>query len=253
MNFAERMGGAFGSADAYRDAAAGGTGRMIGYVALLIVVATAAVTVKTHIALVQALELAKPWVREHVPEIRIQDGKVTSPAPQPYVQQSKEFTFILDTTGQTTALDPKVEQGVLLTATEIIYRRSAVRTETYSLAQVKQLLIAPATIETWISTAQQWLWVAIAIAAFTGLWITKLLQVFFWSLLGLLLRAMLKRAVTYRGLLHVGFYALTVPVLAESALFLAGVQVPGPVVLALYLAYLTWGVSVQPEAPQAAA
>lgn len=251
MSLVSRLAGAFSRADAYRDAATTGTGRMLGYAAILITAMTVVVTVKSHLALVQALEQAKPWVRAHVPEITIQDGKVSSPVPQPYIQQGEEFTFILDTTGQTTALE--APRGMLLTATELIYRKSAVETRRYSLAQIKALTITPPIVEAWMAMAQQWLWVAVGVAAFAGLWIAKLAQVLFWSLLGLLVRAVFKRAVSYRGLFNVGVYALTVPMVLEAALVLAGIRVPGLLILAVYLGYLSWGVSVQPEAQAATA
>ncbi|GEM_PF-6654848 len=243
MNFFGRVAGAFGRADAYRDAAGWSLGQTVGYAAALIALATAVITVKSHLGLVQGLERSKPWVRAHVPEIRIQDGQVTSPAPQPYVQTGKDFQFVLDTTGQVTALE--APHGLLVTADELVYKKSAVETRRYSLAQVKELLITPAVVEQWLTMAQHWLWVAVAMAVFVGLWIAKLLQVFFWSLLGLLVRAVFKRKISYRGLLRVGAYALTVPMLMETTLFLAGVPASGWLMLAAYLGVLAWGVSVQ--------
>lgn len=250
MSFFGRVAGAFGRADAYRDAAGWSLGRTFGYAAILISVMTVIVTVKSHVALVQGLEQAKPWVRAHVPEIRIQDGKASSPVPQPYIQQGEEITFILDTTGQTTALE--APRGLLLTATELIYKKSAVETRRYSLAQIKALTITPPLVEAWMATAQKWLWVAVGLAAFAGLWIVSLVRVLFWSLLGLLVRAVFKRAVSYRGLFNVGVYALTGPMVLEAVPYmLAGIKVPGLLFLAVYLGYVAWGVSVQPEQMQA--
>lgn len=245
MSFFGRIAGAFGRADAYRDAAGWSLGQTVGYAAALIALATAVITVKSHLGLVQGLERSKPWVQAHVPEIRIQDGKVTSPAPQPYIQTGKEFQFVLDTTGQVTALEAPT--GLLLTASELVYKKSAVETRRYSLAQVKELLITPAVVEHWLTLAQHWLWVAVAVGVFVGLWIVKLLQVLVWSLFSLLVRAVFKRGIGYRGLVRVGVYALTVPMLLETALFLAGVPASGWLMLAAYLGILAWGVSVQPE------
>ena len=80
------------SADAYRDAATGRVGRMVGSLAVLITIATALVTIRAHVTLVRALEDAKPWVKAHIPEIQITKGTASSPAAQARTPPAYRYT-----------------------------------------------------------------------------------------------------------------------------------------------------------------
>jgi len=255
MGLWARLWGSAWSADAYHDAAAGRVGRMLGYLALLITLATALITMRTHVAMVEALELAKPWVKAHVPEIHIAKGTASSPVAQPYVFEEKGVGFVLDTTGATTDLDPKYPRGVLLTKTELVYRRSAIETRRYALAQLPDMVINEATIGRALDLAKSWLWLAIAVGVFLWLWMAKLLQVLCWSLLGLLVNALGKRSLRYGALWNIGILALTVPMAFDVVLVLTGARIPaqGLLSLALYLGYLVWGILSQPSSAEATA
>ena len=252
-----RMWGSVWSANAYHDAATGRVGRMLGYLAVLITIATALLTVRTHVVLVRALEDGKPWIKAHIPEIRIEKGTASSPVAQPYVREGRRVGFVLDTTGATTDLDPKYERGLLLTKTELIFRTSAIETRRYELAKVPDLVINGAMIGDALdgALAKPWLWPVIALGTFLWLWVAKLVKVLFWSLLGLLVNTLSKRGLRYGALFNVGILALTVPTAFDVVLVLAGVRIPvqGLLALALYLGYLMWGVLSQPSSAEATA
>jgi len=250
-----RLWGSAWSANAYRHAAAGRVGRMLGYLALLITLATALLTIRTHVTLVRALEEAKPWVKAHIPEIRIEKGTASSPVTQPYVFEEDGAGYVIDTTGATTDLDPKYTRGALLTKTELIYRESAVESRRYKLAQVPDMVINEATIGRALDLAKSWLWLAVAVGVFLWLWIAKLLQVLFWSLLGLLVNALSKRSLRYGALFNIGILALTVPTAFDVVVAVAGASIPaqGLLSLALYLGYLVWGILSQPSSAEATA
>jgi hypothetical protein len=258
---AERLGlwsrvwGSAWNAAAYRDAAAGRVGRMIGYLAVLITIATVCLTIRAQVTLGQVLEVAKPWVKAHIPEIQITKGTASSPVKQPYIWEEGGMGFVLDTTGATTNLAPKYERGVLLTKTELVYRQSPIETRRYELAQLPDMVINEATIGRVVDLAKSWLWLAIAVGLFLWLWIAKLFQVLFGSLLGLLVNALSKRALRYGALFNIGVLALTVSTAFDVVIGLTGARIPaqGLLSLALYLGYLAWGILSQPSAAEATA
>ena len=246
------------SAEAYREIAAGGMGRAFGYLAVLIALATAVFTVAAQIGISRAVaefKSSRLW-EQNLPEIRLAGGKVSSPAQQPYVKEIKGTLFVLDTTGTTTDLDPKYEQGVLVTQSEVVVRRfrSIRETRRYALDQVSDMVLNQANIERILERVGQWAWLAVGIAVLIWLWIAKLIQVLFWSLLSLSVNAIAKRSLSYGTLFRIGVLALTVPLAYDVLVAVLGWTraFSGLIALALYLGYLIWGILAQPEPAQAA-
>ena len=64
---------------------------------------------------------AAEWVDRHLPAFSLQDGRVTSAAPQPLRAGSDDFLFILDTTGATTQPDTNFLQGILLKSDSFVF------------------------------------------------------------------------------------------------------------------------------------
>lgn len=239
--------GSAGTPEAYRDVASGGTGRMMGYLALLIAIATVVVTLQVQIASVVAMKIGGPWLKQHVPEIHITKGLASSPVKQPYVFEEHGFGFVVDTTGVTRDLDPKYKQGVLLTKSELVFRKSDVETRRYSLAKSPDMVVNETTIDAMLTTIRQWLWVIVGLGVFFGLWVVKLVQIFLWSLVGLLVAHLAPRPLAYRAIWNLAIYALTVPLVFDLVKGFLGWHIPGLGLfsLAIYAGYLTWGILVQ--------
>ncbi len=253
MTFWGLLRGAAGDRAAYRDAAAGRPGQLLGYLVLLITVATVGVTVKVHRAVSQGLEEAGPWLKANMPDIRIANGVVSSPVAQPYVWEQEEFVFILDTTGETTALDLRYPRGILLTQTSLLYRKSPRESREYSLREVKAFELDDAAIDRFIAAGRRWLWIFFAVAIWLANLVMRTLQALAWTLLGVAVNAVSRRGLRYAALFNLGVLALTVPIVFDLAMVLGGVQARGArlVSAGLYAGYLVWGILAQPE-PSAA-
>lgn len=236
------------SAAVYREAAAGGVRSALGYLVALIAVTTVVITPLTHVQTNRALQTIKPLVLEHVPELIIQNGHLSSPVAQPYVWEHEGFGFIVDTTGTVTVVSPVYDQGVLLTETELIYRRSLAETRRYSLSEFTNVVINQETLKRWFDALASWLWVFVAIGTLAWLWIAKLVQILLWSGPGWLAAKLTRRSLSYRAVFNLAVVAITVPIafdLLALELGWADWRV-GVASLALYAAYLAWGIFVQP-------
>ncbi len=237
----------------YRSAAVSGTGNLVGYLAVLILIGTASITIQAQIAvtrLVSAFKTERLWER-HLPEIRIMNGRASSPDPQPFVSKREGFVFILDTSGDTIDLDPTYRQGILVTRTDLVYRRERglLETRRYPLDQLPNLLLNQATVERVLEVAVRWGWVVVGLGSLVWLWIAQPLQVLFWSLVGLVVNAFSKRSLRYAAIYKVGIIALTPPLCFDVVKRLAGWRGPGfwCLSLLLYVGYLVWGILVQPR------
>ncbi|MBI3319659.1 MAG: DUF1189 domain-containing protein [Candidatus Omnitrophica bacterium] len=245
------------SAEAYREIAAGRTAKAFGYLAALIAIATVVFTIAAQIGASRAVDEFKRsrlW-EQNLPEIRIAGGKVSSPAQQPYVKEIGGTVFVLDTTGATTDLDPKYEQGVLVTQSEVIVKRLRGIRETrrYALDQVPDMVLNQANVEQLLARVRQWAWLVVGIGDLIWLWIAKLVQVLFWSLLSLSVNNIGKRNARYGALFRIGILALTVPLAYDVLVAVLGWArgFSGLISLALYLGYLIWGVLSQPKPAEA--
>lgn len=246
--------GSLGRAEVYRQVAGARVARLLGYLTVLVTVVVAVQTVWVHVAVVRGLTEFGPWLKERLPEIHVTNGQASSPAAQPYVWEGERFAFVLDTTGATTALEAKYAQGLLLTKTELLYREGPGRERRYSLAEVRSFALTAETMDRWIKLLQSWLWVVVAVVLWGWRWLTTILQVALWSLVGLLVNAISRRGLRYTALFNIGILALTAPLLFDTLAMIAGVAFPGLglISLAIYAGYLIRGILVQPPPAPAA-
>lgn len=247
-DFLQRLTDSVYRAGAYRQVAAERTGSLFVYLAVLILIATIVTTVLAQIRISSAMEMAKPWLKEAVPQLRIENGRVSSQVQQPYVWENEEFAIILDTTGAVTRLDSEYEQGVLITERKLFVRRSPTESREYDLSQFPDLVLNDAAWDEWIGTIRSWIWVVVATSTFLWLWVLKLIHVLIWSTLGLLVAPLLQRKLTFRALWNISIYALSAPLLYDLALNILGLaQWPllSLLSLVLYAGYWCWGIFVQ--------
>ncbi len=241
----------------YREAAAGRVGGSLGYLTLLVLLATVVTTFQVQTAFSRSVWEFKQsrWWENNFPEIQLTQGKVSSPAKQPVVVEQKDFVFILDTTGAITDLDPKYPEGLLLTQTELLYRRQRGVQETHRIALegLPDFTLNQATVEQILDRIKAWVWLVVGVVLTFWWWIVKLLQVLFWSLLGLLVNALTKRSLPYRAIFNIGVLALTVSLAFDLITGGLGLRVTGLgfISLALYVGYLIWGILVQPKPTEA--
>jgi hypothetical protein len=226
---------------------------MLGYLALLALLAAAVTTanVSMHISRGITQFKATRWWDNNLPEIAIAGGKASSPVAQPYRKDFGDTVFILDTTGQTTGVEPGAPNTVLVTETQFLLRQSRRgQTRVHDLNKFPDMVLNQANIEAWLDGVTRWLWAAIAVALFCWLWVMKLFQVLFWSILGLIVNAVSGRRLRYGALFNIGLLALTVPWIFDLVVLFAGTRarITNWVSFSLYIGYLVWGILAQPKA-----
>jgi len=252
----QRLGGSVYRADAYRQVAADRSAALLGYLAVLILLATVVTTALMQVRLGRVLNEAEPWLKDSVPQLRIEKGRLSSPVEQPYVWESGAFVVVLDTTGAVTELNPEYGQGVLITERALIVRRSPTESREYDLSRFPDLVLNDEAWDTLLHNIRSWMWTVVAISTFLWLWALKLIHVLVWSVLGLLVAPLAHRKLTFRALWNISIYALTAPLFYDLALNLLGLaQRPllSLLSLVLYAGYWCWGIFVQLPAPDSAA
>jgi hypothetical protein len=242
----------------YRDV--GGEWRGIGLVYLLLVVAFG--TVLALLPMQAGLSL---WVRgegrmlaERVPTVLIRHRVVEVDRPMPYLlrdPRTNAVIAIVDTTGQITSLDT-LKASALLTADRLTLRKSAAETRVFDLKAVDRFAISPAEARRWLSLFSTWAMPILAPVVLGGLFVYRLVQVFAFALIGLLMAGAMKLPLDLAPLMRITAVAMTPALIADAALGLSGHKPPGWgwFWTLIVLAYVTWGVFAnRPEADAPAA
>lgn len=95
------------------------------YFILLTVLLSAAVSIGKTIRLHELLGVVAEVYAEHFPVINIRDGKMTVDGNEPIVYNHGDFQVKVDTSGQTTQLDPLVTEGIVFDSDHFtLFRKS---------------------------------------------------------------------------------------------------------------------------------
>ncbi len=209
-------------------------------------------------------------------EIKIENGQVSTSAEEPFIRrwdfeeegEQKEFAFIIDTTGQVRNLDD-YQQGLLLTGNKVISKgiqpRGAVQIKEQDLSNIKSLILRrgdeekgeiavfsleektfPVTYEN-IKKWQRiisWLTPLIIGPLLIYYLIAKLIHLFFFSLVSLIVNEQTRAGLKYPNLLNIGIYALIPPTVLALLAQLAGEPIPyfHLLYVLVYLTFLVMGI-----------
>jgi hypothetical protein len=214
-------------------------GKSIRYIFLFILIATLLLTVRYGHLINYGLTLAHRWSESNLPVIHIKNGVASAQVQQPRTIVVDDGVVIIDTTGVITSLDG-YKQGVLLTKNELIFKKNAEETRTYSLKEIQDL-----TIDKHFLAKAKKMIIRIAIPLLLiGLYvyscIARFLQILIGSVIALLIAAAMNLKLTYKQIFNVCSYAITASMLFGLFVALLSTHIPfsGWIYNGLYVIYL---------------
>jgi hypothetical protein len=248
----------FGSADAYRGAARRRHGRALVYLLVLAAVTTALVVVRLHEAVGRIATREAPPLIAQLPEIAIRRGEASVAAPTPHVIRAPETgraLAIIDTSGAVTSLEGS-EARVLLTRTQVMFRRNDTEIRVFDLAGVDRFDVGPERAGRWARAAAAWLAPLAAPLVLAGLYALRLLQALFGAGLVLAIAPLRRVRLDVAAAMRLAALAITPPTLLLDLAGFLGAQVPyaGLAWAALATAWTVFAVRAceRPEAPHEA-
>ena len=219
-----------------------------------------------------AEELPAFWEQlRDIPEITVEKGKVTSPE-QSFIKEWEKFVFVIDSQGEVSYYLALIENyeigGLVILEDKIIIRSSQERkTEIHNLPEEiaylnlkldggeKEKLFSLTSdgkvfqptfkeINRWLNLAPFIFFPLCFLFVLFGFWIGKLIQIFGFSLLSLVVNKVKKVGLNYQNLLNIGIFALTLPLILETLTELSGVSVPyfNSIYSVLYAVFLIVGI-----------
>lgn len=217
----------FFSNDLYRDVARNWLGAGIVYLLLIHVLCAVPLLVAIQVGISRfAGEQAGP-VLDQIPPIVVHDGHVSARATMPLVIRSANGhpIAILDTTGQVTSLD-RTEAQVLVTATRLVYRKSAAETRVFELSRVRHFEINSEKAMGWLQLFVRWFTIALSPIVFVTMFLLRLVQVVAFAGIGMLLAGPLRVRLGFAPLVRLAAVAFTPLLLLDTLRGAAGLHVP---------------------------
>ncbi|WP_347549591.1 DUF1189 domain-containing protein [Pseudalkalibacillus hwajinpoensis] len=220
-------------------------GKPILYVFLLMFLTSVPVGIITAISFTNAYDELKTYMTE-VPDFTLQDGTLTSDQDKPLVREEGEGTFIFDATGETKPDDVEAYDSVIAFLEDrIIINENGARQE-FDYSNFSTMTFTKHDVMELSKNLDSLLPIFIPLLIFvvyllqTGL---KFIGITVLATIGLLLRSMTKRKVSYKQLWVLSVYAVTIPTIFFAIMALIRTTVPfGFLVywfVAITLLYLT--------------
>lgn len=247
----------FFSGELYRDVARSWRGIGMVYLVLLVALATLVVVIRMQVGLGRWAHGEARGLTEQIPRMVIRHRVVEVDAAMPHVihdLKTGTAVAIIDTTGQVTSLEGQAA-FMLVTSTQILYRKSTAETRVFELAAVKDFTIDSARAGRWLGLLATWAAPIAAVFVFAGLFCFRLLQQLMLAAIGLLAARAVRAPLDFSALMRLAAVALTPALLLEPLLDILGVRPPGfgMIWILIVLFYVVWAVRANRPDPTAPA
>ncbi len=241
----------FFSKELYKDVGLSWKGVNFLYLLLLLVICWVPAMVKMYIGFSDFVNNEAPPIVNQVPEITINNGEASISQPQPYYikdPQNGGILTIIDTTGKIKSLED-TNSVVLLTKTDITWRKNKFETQMYELSNVKHFVLDSERITNWLHTGKKLLLPIIYPFAILGSYAFRIIQVLIYAAIGLLFALLCKAKLSYAALLRLAVVAITPSILLKTFLGIPGIHLPyaGLIFLAITLGYLFFAVKANSQ------
>jgi hypothetical protein len=189
---------------------------------------------------------ADDFIRQ-LPTLTIAGGKASIDGEEPLFiidrETGQEFA-IIDTTGEITSLDG-FNAAVLITGTQILTQQGELDTRSYDLSTIQDLTLTPADAYRWLNLTMIWGPAFLFPFLVVGSFAVRLLQTFFYALIGMVLKLATGTNLDFASLLSVSIMAITPAIVAATILLVLGITPPLGWLLffGLSMAYLLFGMS----------
>ena len=243
----------FYSKELYRDVGQEWRGTGFLYLFLLLALAWIPIAFKVHTGFVKWLNENAPAFLLQVPAVNIQNGRVYTDVPTPYVITSNtgEPIVIIDLTGEYTDLD-NTTAVILLTEDKLHLKQENRRqTQVHDLSQVQHFSLNRQDLEAWAVWARTWFGVMFYLVVLLSEFGYRIVQALLYAAVGLAFCKSLKTSLPYLTVLRLAVIALTPVILVQTILSAMDIGFPGAWLLWLVIAlgYLYFGVKANAETP----
>lgn len=187
-----------------------------------------------------------PLVLDQIPEITLNDGRISIKEEQPYFISDPESGVpyvVIDTTGKIKSLDD-TDAFVLLTEDKVFSRKNKFESRTYDLSNIKEFFVVDGEkITGWLNIGKKYLVPVIYPIAVSGSYVYRIIQALIYAAIGLLFAKICKARLSYGTLVRLAIAAVTPCIIVGTLFAFIGFSLPGIVYLLAALGYLFFAVA----------
>ncbi|WLD92087.1 DUF1189 domain-containing protein [Alkalihalobacillus sp. AL-G] len=205
-------------------------GKTIGYVFVMMLIAY--IFTGTHLALKISNGVSdfKQVINQDVPEFTLSDGQLSSEIDDPIIKQDSLQTFIFDTTGEITRDDLDQYDETVAILQDRILLKSAGKVDSVEYSMFQNASFTKSDIMDILDQLSSFLPAIISIVIIvTYIFATalKFIGITVLALIGLLIKSVMKRKLSYKQLWILSAYAVTLPTIFFVLMKLFSITVTG--------------------------
>lgn len=203
-------------------------GKPILYVFLLMLISSVPVGILTTVTFTGAYEELKSHIKD-VPQFELADGTLAADQQEPYIKKENGDTFLFDTTGETKPDDIEKYDSVIAFLGDRLMIKESGTIQEFDYSNFSTMRFTKQDVTELSANLDSLLPIFIPLVIFvvyllqTGL---KFIGVTVLATIGLLLRNITKRKVSYKQLWILSAYSVTIPTLFFAIMALLRTQVP---------------------------
>lgn len=201
----------FYSKDLYRDVGRHWRKTAFLYLFLLLAVSWIPIMFKMQSRVAGFIDNEAPKLIQQVPEVRIENGTVTTDVETPYVIKNPDTwapIIIIDTTGKTNSIEG-TDALVLITKNRVIMKRNDFETRSIDLSQFDDIVINRSVVRDWADSFRRWFIVFLYPFVLLGSYAYRLIQALLYALIGKLFARNLSLFAGYQTILSLALVAIT--------------------------------------------
>jgi Protein of unknown function (DUF1189) len=183
--------------------------------------------IKAEMGMYQFSKVATEKLGTKFPNFELKDGRFICEGAMPFVYNAKDILFIIDTSGKTnSSLLNGFKEGIIITETNIFYKKSASETRSYELNEFSKFNITKGRL---IELINDWTvpsLVILFIFCLFFIYVWKLIGVLTLSVIALIINKILKTNLEYQDLFKMSVYAIILPSIIDSGLGIVEVNIP---------------------------
>jgi hypothetical protein len=193
-------------------------------------------TVRNYLLVKSVMEQAAFELNQSMPEFQLKDGKFSFEGEMPfYVSSNTNEIFVIDTTGK---VDEKVLQGTMsgiLITEDAMYIKNNTQQQTLNFYDMKNLELDKAKLIEFLPKLSLFaalgmlIWFVFVVAG-------QLIFAVLIALIGLAICSGLNTDLKFKHVLNFSIYALTLPMLIDLAVDIAGLPIPQYIFFMIYTA-----------------
>ncbi|WP_066370447.1 DUF1189 domain-containing protein [Neobacillus fumarioli] len=191
-----------------------GIGKTIFYVFFLTLISVLPSIVYFSHTLTAGLDAAKSFIEEETPNFSIHNGKLTADTKVPITINKDHYTFILDPTGAVSLTEVENDGNAIAMLKDQFVVSSGGQTETYPYAMMQGLTISKKDLLHFIDSISSLRGIIIpiiSIVIYLFSCAASFIEISVLALIGLLLKNLAARKLTYRQLWRMAAYSETLP------------------------------------------